>query len=297
MRSFVQTTLLLCAALGSLWAAHGVQVAVDVSRRAETEEHQFGFLPSPVAMEVASLGYQNLVADIVWIHGVLQFRDVTEAGDEESLTWFRAMLDTVIKLEPRWRTTYFYGGGMLGVLRDVEGSDRIYLAGMKALPEDHHFPFSLAMNAYLYRGDHEEAVAYLSKAADLASAPPWYRTAVGAFMHKSGQRRTAIRYLKGQLKLAPSDAEREFLQSKLLRLLHEELAEGLEERRDAWEATSGRSLEALKQLGELPPEPFGSEWLMSIDGSIRSKHMEQIVIKREKFIERGMLTRRWLVAK
>jgi hypothetical protein len=36
---------------------------------------------------------------------------------------------------------------------------------------------------------------------------------------------------------------------------------------------------------------------MSIDGSIRSKHMEQIVIKREKFIERGMLTRRWLVAK
>jgi len=186
---------------------------------------------------------------------------------------------------------------MLRVLKDIKGSDRIFQAGRTALPDDHYFPFSLAMNAYLYRGDHEAAVAYLTEAADKPKAPRWYRTAVGAFIHKSGQRRTAIRYLKEQIEQATSEKERVFLVNKYRTLIHEELASNLEDRRKAWEAENGRPLRNLSDLGQLPPEPYESEWIIALDGAIRSKYMDSVVAEREKLNERSMLTRRWLRAK
>jgi len=296
MRSWIQPMVFIGAALAAFTAMHRVQQAVDPVRRANVVDTQYTFMPSPETTHVASLGYQIMVADVMWIRAVLQFVDVIDSGGKRGLHWLHAMLDTVIHLDPRWRTTYFYGGSMLRVLKDVDGSDRIFTAGMEALPEDHHFPFSLAMNAFLYRGDHETAARYLTHAAELPSAPRWYRTAVGAFIHKSGQRRTAIRYLKEQIDNAGSDKERVFLTNKYRTLVHEELSSMLEEQRERWEASNHRPLTDLGQLGVLPPDPYKAGWIISIDGVIRSEYMDKVVAEEEKLDERSMLTRRWLRA-
>ena len=284
-------------AMAAFVGTHQVQRWVDPIRRARVIDTQYTVLPSPEVTRVASMGYHTMVADLMWIQTILQFVDVIDSGGKRGLRWLHTMLDTVIHLDPRWRTTYFYGGSMLRVLKDIEGSDRIFRAGKEALPDDHHFPFSLGMNAYLYRGDHEGAVAMLTEAAALPSAPRWYSTAVGAFIHKSGQRRTAIRYLKEQMQAVSSDKERVILANKYRTLVHEEMASNLEDQRAEWQKANGRPLKALADLGELPPEPFGTEWIIGLDGQVRSRHMEEVVARRERLSERSMLTRRWLRAK
>jgi hypothetical protein len=297
MRSWNRPLVFIGIALLAFTGTHQIQRSVDPVRRARAVDTQYTFLPSPETTHVASLGYHTMVADLMWIRAVLQFVDIIDSGGQEGLRWLHAMLDTVIRLDPRWRTTYFYGGSMLRVLKDVEGSDRIFAAGMAALPEDHHFPFSLAMNAYLYRDDPLTAVRYLMHASDLPNAPAWYPTAVGAFIHKSGQRRTAIRYLKEQIEVSQSERERTFLSNKYLSLVHDEIASTLEGRRKEWEAAQGRPLVDLGALGELPPDPYKADWIIAMDGEIRSRHMDVVVARREKLSERSMLTHRWLRAK
>jgi hypothetical protein len=297
MRRWLTPAALIGLMLLSAVGTHKVQQSVDVLRRANAVDTKYTFLPSPEAMGVVSMGFDIMMADVMWIRTVLQFVDVSDAGGQQGLRWLHAMLDTVIHLDPRWRTTYFYGGSMLRVLGDIEGSDRIFGRGKEALPADHYFPFSLAMNAYLYHHDTDTAVAHLVHAADLPSAPRWYRTAVGAFIHKSGQRRTALRYLKEQAASASTDKERIFLQNKYRTVLHEELASQLEDRRRTWESDNGRALPGLEVLGQLPPDPYGTQWILAYDGAIRSQHMDTVVASREKLDERSMLTRRWLRAK
>jgi hypothetical protein len=297
MRSWYRPLVFIGIALVAFIGTHQVQRAVDPVRRARAVDTQYTYLPSPETTHVASLGYHIMVADLMWIRAVLQFVDIIDSGGQQGLRWLHTMLDTVIRLDPRWRTTYFYGGSMLRVLKDVEGSDRIFSAGMAALPEDHHFPFSLAMNAYLYRDDPLTAVKYLIQASECPNAPAWYTTAVGGFIHKSGQRRTAIRYLKEQIEASGSDRERTFLSNKYVSLVHDEIASTLEDRRKQWEAAQGRPLVDLSALGDLPPDPYKKDWIIANDGAIRSQHMDGVVARREKLSERSMLTHRWLRAK
>lgn len=297
MRSWNRPLAFIGVAILAFIGAHQVHQSVDTVRRARAVDAQYTFLPSPEATRITSLGYHIMVADLMWIRTVLLFVDIAASGGQKGLRWLHAMLDTVMLLDPGWRTPYFYGGSMLRVVDDVDGSDRVFLAGMAALPEDHYFPFSLAMNAYLYRDDPLTAVKYLTKASDLPSSPAWYRAAVGGFLHKSGQRRTAIRYLKEQIDASQSAQELKSLSSKYLSLVHDELASTIEGQRKEWELANGRPLVDLGVLGELPPDPYKGEWIIAHDGLIRSQYMDSVVARREKLTERSMLTHRWLGVK
>ncbi len=297
MQKWRRTLILGALALVCSVGMHNAHRFVDQVRRNAAIDVKYTVLPAPEVLRVASLGYHTTVADLVWIQAVLQFVDVVESGGERGLRWLRAMIDIVMDLDPHWRTTYFYGGSMLRVLDDIDGSDRVFQAGMTALPDDHHFPFSLAMNALLYRGDHKAASEFMLKASEVPSAPSWYRTAVGGFLHKSGQRRTAMRYLKEQLDHASTERERELLVNKYKTLLHEEIAASLEGKRKAWEETHGQPLTDLAAMGALPPDPYGAGWMISIDGAIRSQTVDDLVASRERLDERSMLTNRWLLAK
>ena len=167
--------------------AHKAQRAVDPSRMADSDANRRIFVPSPKATKVASLGFDMIVADMLWVRAVLLFVDFLDADQEDGAIWTRTVLKTVAQLDPKWRTPFFYGGSMLRLLEDVDGSDEIFGDGMAAFPEDAYFPFSIAMNAYLVHKDMPKAVKFLKRAADLPNAPKWYRTAAAEFISREGQ--------------------------------------------------------------------------------------------------------------
>lgn len=272
---------------------HRTQVSVDHLRREASRSHGYVFMPSADVVQVVCMGFDQLVASGLWVRAVLMFVELVETGRVEDVLWFKTMLGTISTLDVRWRTPYFYGGSMLRVMGDVDASDEQYQAGMDALPLDPYFPFSLGMNAYLYRKDYKAAIAYLEGAAALPTAPKWYRTAAAGFLKRSGQHRAAVRYLDEQLELASSEREREILLNKRNVFLHEAIGAQLEEKRAAYESKTSRKLTDLRQFGDLPPDPFGGEWIVSTDGHIRSSVYDKVIVAREKLDERGMLTQAW----
>ncbi len=269
-------------------AAHRFQRRVD-EVRFERGEDETLYFPNPAALKVAVLGYDTAVADLVWVDAVLRFVDIYEGGETDQTRWFAAAVQTVITLDPSWRTAYFYGGSMLRVLGAIDESDRVYRQGMEALPDDPFFPFSLGMNAYLYHHDRAEAARWLARAARLPSAPAWYGAAAASFLDEQGERRAALRYLKEELDRETRPAVREALRERYLELLHDELADRLEGLREAWEREHGRPLPSVDALGELPPDPYGGEWILAPDGAIRSSVREVEEAARARWRERDII--------
>lgn len=247
------------------------------------------YLPNGKVLRMVSMDETTLVGSVLWIRAVLLFADVAESGNPKDVAWLRAMLNAVAILDPTWRTVYLYGGGLLRVCGDIEGSDALYRRGVKYLPNDPYFPFSLGMNAYLYHHDAKAAAEWLDRAAALPGAPAWYRAAAASFLEEEGQRHTAIEYLRRRLAQATEPAVRRVLKGRLDRLVHDELASRLEARRKAFTAEHGRDIRSPDELGELPEDPYGEGWILSPDGPIRSRAVDRDEAERERQEERAML--------
>ncbi|MEC8192020.1 MAG: hypothetical protein VX944_10505 [Myxococcota bacterium] len=281
-------TLLLLPVIGGV-CAHQFQVRTDAHRWAQAEDLRPIFVPSPEATKVSAMGFDMVIADLFWTRAVLLFVDFLAAEGEDGAAWTRTVLKTVVTLDPRWRTPFFYGGSMLRLLNDVEGSDEIFRDGMTEFPQDPYFPFSLAMNAYLHHEDLDSAVDYLQKAAALPNAPRWYRNAAAEFISRRGQRKAALLYLKQQMENSNSDRERALVESKYKSLLYEQVSEAVRALQIRVERRSGTPIRALNELGELPPDPLGGEWFIATDGVVRSTVQDPVVARRAKLDERAIL--------
>lgn len=245
--------------------------------------------PHAPTLRAASLGQPTLVGDILWVRAVLAFADIHANPDDISVAWVRSMIDAVNELDPQWRTGFFYGGSFMRVLGDIEGSDAVFTAGHEALPDDPFFPFSLGMNAYLFRQDIEEARPWIAKAAALPKAPAWYQAAVAAFFEEGRSRRAALQYLDRQLAEDQRPQVKEALERKRAMLLHDEYRDQIAEHRVKVEAKLGRPITALSELGKLPADPYEAGWMLAPDGVVRSKSRDARLAIRAVKAERAMI--------
>ncbi|MFM2245207.1 MAG: hypothetical protein RL071_1281 [Pseudomonadota bacterium] len=271
-------------ALGAA-GAHRAQRAADAVRFGRDDPESWVH-PDGEALRVAALGQHVLVGDVVWVRALLYFADALDTPSDVKREWQRASLDAVVTLDPRWRTPYFYGGSFLRLLGDIDASDALLERGMRYLPADPYFPFSVGMNAFLYRKDPARAAQFVGLAARLPGAPDWYRNAAAGILDRSGQRRVALRYLGEQIDAESRPAAREVLLRKQRQLLHDELGDQLGRARDQLEAAQGAPVTTLDALGPLPPDPFGEVWIIAPDGLIRSAAAERVERARAQARER-----------
>lgn len=285
------TVRFVLAAFGLLGLAHLAQRPVDGERFALDLRRDSYLVPDPAMMRAAALGQPSLLGDLLWVRVALNFADLVDHPDEKGSQWLRALIRSVTRLDPGWRTVYFYGGSMMRVLGDIDGSDEVFSLGREALPEDPYFPFSLGMNALLYRDDAVQAARWLAIAAELPGAPPWYKAASAGFIHREGQLDAALAYLREEIEQEREPSAREPLERRYRSLLHEKLAAQLTEAWQALPATS-RAASGLGALGPLPPDPLGGAWIVGADGEVRSDVDE--ALRRERAIaeERAMLVQR-----
>ena len=280
--------------LPALLVVGGLLLSHSAHRQADEARFQTGMsedrvAPFPPAVRAAALGQPTLVADLMWVRAVLTFAEIHDDPTPEGVEWVGAMVDTVAALDARWRTVYFYGGTFLRVLGDIDHSDAIFKAGHEALPEDPFFPFSIGMNAYLHRQDTESAYRWISIAAELPGAPGWYRSAVAGFIEEGGSRRAALQYLDEQRRNESRPEVRASLDQKFRSLLHEELEEKIASHRASFQTQLGRDIHHIGELGQLPDDPLGGEWILAPDGVVRSSVREELLARGAVRDERAMI--------
>jgi hypothetical protein len=281
----------IIAATGALGvaAAHGAHRSADRVRHDRSDETRTLYQPRGEALRVAAMGQHVLVADAMWVRAVLQFADLLEHPTDTNTRWVEATLHAIAALDPQWRTVYFYGGSFMRLMGDTDGSDQLFEMGRSQLPDDPYFPFALGMNAYLLRDDRAAAQVWLSRAAAMKGAPPWYHAAAAAFLEGKGERRAAIRYVEEQMADEARPAVLRSLSRKRQALMHDELSEQMTDELRAWEAQRNVRAPDLSVLGKLPEDPLGGEWIRAPDGVPRSSVRERLLDRRSRIDERQML--------
>lgn len=271
-------------------AAHHLQLVTDDVRSQRAASDERTFLPDAHAVKIGVMGYDQLAADLLWVRSVLTFADIYDSGGEANARWLGTMLETVATLDPGWRTVYFYGGSMARVIGDIDASDAMYQRGAEALPDDPYFPFSLGMNAYMYRKppDLPRAAEWLRRAAEIPGAPNWYLAAAAGFLDEHGQREAAIRYIDEQLEATSDPETRDSLTRKRRSLMHDELAAQLGERVKIFRERIGRDPSSAEELAPLPEDPLGGSWLyvpkLGVLSSVRYDEVRRRAIDVERYL-------------
>ena len=87
-----RSLVFLSVALLGAVCAHRAQLRTDECRWMEAESHRQIFVPSPEATKVASLGFDLVVADLLWTRAVLLFVDFLDTESEDGVVWTRTVL-------------------------------------------------------------------------------------------------------------------------------------------------------------------------------------------------------------
>ncbi len=275
--------------------AHIGQKVADGERANGDVETELLFAPSGEVLRVASLGYEDAVASLLWLRVVLTFGERWEEAPNQSWQeWMGKVIIAITELDPGWRTLYTYGGLMLKVTENYELSTEILTMGAERLPDDHFLPFSVGMNYFLYLDDVEQAYAWISRASEKEGAPSWYQGAARAFVAQRAQRGVAIRFLEEELASTTDEELRESLDRHLSELQHEQWVEELG-KVHARLTEEGAVIHRPEDLVGpeaapfLPQDPLGGEWVLDVDGVVRSSVAAESEWDHARRYERGLL--------
>lgn len=173
---------------------YSIQVFIDQSYQWEREERLL-YLPSGKFLKPACLGFESLVADLLWIKAIGYFGG--HYLTDHSYKWLYHILDLVTTLDPLFRYPYEFGGIILALEGgNPEQSTLLLEKGIKHHPEYWRLYFYLGFNHFYYHRDFQNASLYIKKAAQLPGHPPYLPKLAASLLTTSGQKNTALSFLR-----------------------------------------------------------------------------------------------------
>lgn len=147
-------------------------------------------IPPPPYIERFAFGYQEVIANTIWIRALQDF-DYCDSKIAENVcrnnSWLFLMLDAITNLSPKFRIPYAAGALALTVIiTDVEGATKIFDKGVKAFPNDWPILYRAAYH-YLYEVNDKKRAAELLIAAGKNGAPAWVFSLAGRLYSDAGK--------------------------------------------------------------------------------------------------------------
>jgi tetratricopeptide (TPR) repeat protein len=205
--------------VGLVWSTWRVQ---DYRYRAYL--HESLYLPTGKFLEELSLGYKQLVADLVWFSAVQYYGEY--GLGEHDLAYFEGLIDLVTELDPRFSFAYVFGALVLS--EDLEAFPRamdLLKRGMWHNPTSWRLPFEMGFLYYVNRRDYDMAARYFHLASRLPNSHP-IATRFAAFVYsKAGHKEMSVRMWEELARNAEEPFMRE-LAKRYLEKLRSESEEG-----------------------------------------------------------------------
>jgi hypothetical protein len=258
-----------------------LQVALKPWQETDRKLERLLYLPDGEYLKIASLGYRELIADVLWIQSIQVMGE--KKVSESSGRWLYRALDVITTLDPKFVRAYEAGGLALTTLVVLpEESNRLMMKGMRHNPTEWKLPFLIGINYYYELYDDAKAAEYMSQAARLPGAPSGLAT-LAANLYVSGHSpQQAVNLLAELLEKATDDSARKLLEIRLKIVLTERDLQLLEQVIDRFRKQNGQyppTLEALVRAGllsALPVEPSGGGYLYDAkSGAVSSSEMAE----------------------
>jgi hypothetical protein len=270
----VVPTVAVFGALVALTAWTGTRL--DAHRAAITLPEEFVYLPDAARLRPLALGYDNVLADLVWFRTIDYFG--AHYTSDRAYPWLEAMCDLVTDLDPRAKHVYRFAALVLPwEAHDPDAAIRLLEKGVRALPEAWTLPYHLGVIQYLFKHDLDAAAAHLARAAEIPRTPPFVARFAAILQTRQQGPQTAIAMLERMRDQATTPHMREVIERSLAdaRAVWEiqtlERTVGTYRERHGRFPTSPEQLVEAGLLRSVPKDPF--EGVYEIDpqtGAVRS---------------------------
>ena len=129
--------------------------------------HDNLYLPSGTFIEQASLGYEQLAADLTWFSAVQYYGGYRK--DYHDLAYFKGLIEIVTDLDPHFEFPYIFGAVVMSQdMNSTEDAIALLKKGMAQNPTSWRIPFEAGFIYYIDEHEPEMAARYF----DLASRMP-----------------------------------------------------------------------------------------------------------------------------
>jgi hypothetical protein len=225
----------------------------------------FRYLPNDDYLKVIVLGYNQLVADLLWLK-VIQVIG-TNGSERADGQWCYQAVDVITTLDPKFDYAYQLGSVFLSVLADrADLAVKLLSKGVVDNPDDWHLYFLLGFDQFYYLGDFKEAADAMAKASLLPGRPDYVPLLASRLYAHAEEPDLALDFLAHMYRLTKNEQVREELLSRMkdvtverdLKVLNQEVQRFSEQyHRFPINLTE---LVAAGLLTELPTEPLGGRY-------------------------------------
>jgi hypothetical protein len=277
----VRQTTLAVTGLTLIAGLHFFQLQLDQQRAATPKLQRFMYLPEGQYLRVAALGYEQVLADLLWIQAIQAMGE--RKVSEEAGHWIYRALEVITDLDPRFVRVYEAGGIALATLvTHIDESNRILEKGMRYNPDVWRLPFYLGFNYYFEFHDDLKAADYIARASRLPGAPMYLAPFAARLYASAGDPQDAIDFLAQMYAQTTDENIKRVLEQRLKEGVVERDLQLLEETISRYRTLYRRTPQRLEDLvgpsllRELPHEPFGGHYLYDPQTqSVRSSAMKE----------------------
>ena len=250
-------------------------------------------LPQGEYLKPALLGYHHLTADLLWLRLVQVIGQKRNTADEYE--WMYHALDVITTLDPEYAYAYQVGGTVLTELAHrIDLSNRILEKGAGANPNVWWLPFNLGYNHFFYLADPGRAATYIAQAARLPGGPAYLPGLATRMYAEAENPEVALEFLAAMWAQTDNSYVKAELETRMKELIIERDVRHLERAVSRYRERNGafpgrlQELVARGDLGKVPEEPFGGEYVLdATTGKITSTtHPKRLrVIRPEEAIK------------
>jgi len=242
---------------------------------------QLTYLPEGKYLRIASLGFRELAADLLWLQ-VIQVMGQRKLSKDDG-HWLYLAVDRITTLDPAFVRAYEAGSLALCTLVVLpEESNRLLEKGMHHNPQEWKLPFLLAINLYFEIGDDKQAAEAMAKAASLPGAPDGLARLAAKLFVSAKSPQQAVDFLSKVYEETADENVKKLLEIRLKESIVERdlqlLEEALSRYQDKYSGRPSRleDLVGPGLLSALPDEPFGGRYLYeSATGTVRSSEVKE----------------------
>ena len=269
------TGALLVALLGAL------QLPLNRWSNSKPKLQQLMYLPNGEYLRMASFGYRELAADLLWLQAIQVMGE--RKLSEEAGHWLYRALDVITTLDPKFVRAYEAGSLALCTLVVLpEESNRLLEKGIQYNPQEWKLPFLLGINYYFEFADDEKSAESMAQAARLPGAPDIIARLAAKLYVSAKSPQQAVDLLAKIYEETLDENIRKHLELRLKETIVERDLNILEQSISRYLANQSRRPERLEDLvgagllRELPREPFGGRYLYEPEtGTVRSSEVTE----------------------
>ena len=259
-------------------ASYAVQLRLDAGRGENKAAEEFMYLPGAQYLKVASLGYEQLMADLLWLKAIqhLGEKKISGAGYD----WIYKALDTVTSLDPKFAMPYEAGGMALTIdAGKTDLSNKLLKKGVENIPENWHLPFYLGFNYFFFTKDYKAAAMYMEMAATKPGSPPYLPSLASRLYVQAEDPAYALQFLMRMYENTKDEKMRANLLPRINLLKAAVDVKVLQDSLDLYTRKTGRKPSGLSDLVSagvirgIPEEPNGGYYYIGEDGKVKSSKL------------------------